>query len=110
MPGRGLICTISSFRLGVRSNSVRRTDRRESVSRVSSRRSTVSGRPVTFDRTRFLELGVTVWGSRAFGIAGEVVIGTSSGAGDGEAFRLREPDVLGTLGEDGLARPARFNV
>ena len=46
-----------------------------------------------FGRARFIERGVVVDGSFAFEIAGEVLMGSSSGEGEGEAFRFRDDGV-----------------
>ena len=94
--GRGLMEITSSFSLGLRSVSVRMSVRRESVSRVSRRRSRLSGRPDRLGRVRLREFGVSD-GSPAFWMAGEVVMGSSSGLGEGEAFRFFELDVLDTV-------------
>ncbi len=90
MLGRGLTCTISSRKDGCLSQSVFRTDVRESLSSVSSNLSTVNGLPTTkFWRARFLVEGVREAGNRAFDIEGDVDI-SSSRSGEGEAFRFLE--------------------
>lgn len=66
------------------------------MSRVSSSRSTDSGRPARFARTLFLELGASVGGKRAFDGTGDEFIGSSSGIGEGEAFLLREEPAADT--------------
>ena len=91
MLGRGLNCVTSSLMPGLRSTRVCSTDRRDSLSKVSSRRSTERGFPIRLGRKRFRELGV-IEGRRALEGAGEVDI-SSSRSGEGDAFRLRELDV-----------------
>ena len=78
---------ISSRSPGLRSQRAFSTVRSESLSSVSSSRSTESGLPVRFGRAFFLDDGGT--GSRAFERAGDVVI-SSSRSGEGEAFRFLE--------------------
>lgn len=78
---------ISSRSPGLRSHRDFKTDRNESLSSVSSRRSTESGLPVKLERIFFLDPGAI--GNRAFDMAGDVVI-SSSRSGDGEAFRFLE--------------------
>jgi hypothetical protein len=92
MLGLGLRWTISSFNSLCRSDSVRSTLRRDSVSSVSSSRDTERGFPVRLGLGLFMHLGVAGRGRRAFARAGDVLIGSSSGAGDGEAFRFREDE------------------
>lgn len=72
------------------------TDRRELASRVSSKRGMESGLPVRFGRDRLIDRGVVLVGSRAFGMAGEVDMGSPSGDGDREAFLLREEEGVAT--------------
>ena len=43
-----------------------------------------------------MDLGAAVWGRRALARAGDVLIGSSSGAGDGEAFRFLEDEGVDT--------------
>jgi hypothetical protein len=69
------------------------------VSSVSSSRDTERGFPVRFGFGLLMDLGVAVWGRRAFARAGEVLIGSSSGAGDGEAFRFLEDEGVDTISE-----------
>jgi hypothetical protein len=94
--GLGLRWTISSFNSTCRSDIVRSTLRRDSVSRVSSSLETERGFPVRLGLGLLIDLGVAVWGRRALERAGEVLIGSSSGAGDGEAFRFLEDEVVDT--------------
>ena len=96
MLGRGLRSTISSLSSVCRSARDRRTVRRDSVSRVSRRRETESGFPVKFGLARFIDLETVVCGRRAFGRWGDVLIGSSSGVGDGDALRFLEPDGVDT--------------
>ncbi len=96
MLGRGLRSTISSFSSVCRSAIERRTLRRDSVSRVSSSRETESGFPVRFGLARFMDLGTVVCGRRALVKCGDVLIGSSSGVGEGEAFRFLEPEGVDT--------------
>lgn len=72
------------------------TDRRDLASRVSSKRGMESGLPVRFGRDRLIDRGVVLVGSRAFGMAGEVDMGSPSGDGDREAFLLREEEGVAT--------------
>ena len=85
------------MRSGCDEHRPRSTDRRDSLSSVSSRRSTDSGRPARFGRILFLELGTSVCGSRALDGTGDEFIGSSSGMGEGEAFLLREEAVVDTI-------------
>ena len=45
---------------------------------------------------RLMDLDAAVWGRRALARAGDVLIGSSSGAGDGEAFRFLEDEGVDT--------------
>lgn len=96
MLGRDDRWMTSSFRSGCEEQRLRRTDRSDSVSRVSRSRSTANGRPARFARILFLELGASVCGSLAFDGTGDEFIGSSSGFGDGEAFLLREEPAVDT--------------
>ena len=95
MLGLGLRWTISSFNSLCRSDSARSTLRRDSVSSVSSSRDTERGFPVRLGLGLFVDRGIA-GGRRAFASAGDVLIGSSSGAGDGEAFRFLDDDGVDT--------------
>lgn len=66
------------------------------MSSVSSSRETERGFPVRLGLGRLMDLAAAVWGRRAFARAGDVLIGSSSGAGDGEAFRFFEVEGVDT--------------
>jgi len=95
MLGLGLRWTISSFNSACRSESVRSTLRRDSVSRVSSSRERERGFPVRLGLGFLMDLDA-VWGRRALARPGDVLMGSSSGAGEGEAFRFLEDEDVGT--------------
>lgn len=95
--GRGASCLISSCMaepcLSQRDCT---TDRRDLASRVSNKRGIESGLPVRFGRALLIDRGAVFVGNRAFAMAGEVDIGSSSGDGDREAFLFREEDGVDT--------------
>ena len=95
MLGLGLRWRISSLSSGCRWKSELRTPRSASLSSVSSSRGTVRGFPVRFDLDLLIDLGVVV-GRRALESAGDVDMGSSSGPGEGEAFRFREEERVDT--------------
>ena len=70
--------------------------RRDSLSSVSSSRERERGFPVRLGLGRLIDLDAAVWGRRALARAGDVLIGSSSGAGDGEAFRFFEDEGVDT--------------
>lgn len=94
--GLGLRLTISSLNSMCRSEIVRSTLRRDSLSRVSSSRERESGFPVRLGLGLLVDLCAVGCGRRAFVRAGEVLMGSSSGAGDGEAFRFLEDEGVDT--------------
>jgi hypothetical protein len=73
--------------------------RRDSLSSVSSSRERERGFPVRLGLGRLMDLDAAVWGRRALARAGDVLIGSSSGAGDGEAFRFLEDEGVDTTRE-----------